>query len=228
MRTALQARPRNLQGVSGSGGSWIDTSIEIRSPSRKVVEKMTAYAVKDIPHARNRMLIAPVISREVAKGGWLIKKAEQPPSLGDIEVKWANFVATRFLGREIAELSIEPVAFSAPAFNLTGLAGFLRIAPSNEAWVVGDRGALALDGLLNLGVSRAFIREKEPDGVPSNIELEVASPAVRAFTPSRELVMLWVEAVNENLREVGAPEISVDDAVKGSELINSLAADPVH
>jgi hypothetical protein len=197
--------------------------VEIRVPTQKVVETVTANAVRNIPNPKNRMLIAHVISREVAKGSWLVKKLEQPKSTKTVEGRWAHFVAKQVAGRDLPEVVRELPGLTLELGDLAGLTSLSIPAGYVEAFNARDRAHTHerlveaetphLDSLRHLFSQTETVAE----------DLAERSDAGAFFEPSNDLVAFWVAGMNEHIQEVGGDEIKVEQAQNSSEFKKELA-----
>ena len=244
MRSALQIKPSHAAQETTVDGKWARMSVEIRVPTQKVVETVTANAVRNIPYSKNRMLIAPVISREVAKCSWLVKKLEQPRSAKTAEGRWARFVAKQVAGRDVVEAIRELPILPLDLGHLAELASFsIRELPVLPL----DLGHLAeltsfsmpldnAEGMHMKDISNPLEKLVEVDSQDLDVwshlfaksEAVAEEPSERTdtnsfFEPSNELVALWVAGMNEHIQEVGGDEIKVQQAQSSVELKRELA-----
>lgn len=217
MRLALLNEPELPPQEYAFSGKWSSHTAETRLQAKKAVATVTAAVVKNVPHRKSRMLFASVIFNEVAKGRWPVKNSMQPEAKALDESRWAAFVATQIIGKEVAETLLEVSGQPMSIIEFAGASLYAMPTIFEPTVGITESTVLRPEPLTRKATGEDVLGVLSALGQMSLSGLDEDVDAHTHFQPSSDLIRLWVAGINENVQEIGGEEIHEADALMSAE-----------
>ncbi|MCW2306750.1 CesT family type III secretion system chaperone [Rhodobium gokarnense] len=195
MTFLTQLDDMNIESVDRDS-SFGDAAPVNKSPSDAFEQKVTDVAVRKVPHPKSRNLLKEIFrkqadQRRVLKHSRVDFGAVKDGALKDAELKWKEFFVAFYGGFH------RGVDGNDSSYTARGQAPYLppSLVPTSDPEPKID----TYSSTPEESVEPADEKSTEPESKGT-------------FKASKELVVAWLEGLNENLREAGEPMISISQA----------------